>query len=245
MRQLLKDPRIQISFTLLLIFVSAVFYYHRPDYLKLLATAVGSAILFDFIFLKIRKVDLFIPVAALTSGLIISLLISPTLPFYESAVAAMSAMFFKNFIRFSRGHVFNPAGIGVFTAALLFNHNVSWWAVSFQQTVLFYLILLSPALISIVRLRRYKIIIPFLIVYSLTQIVNHQSSITNLTIDPTVLFFSIVMLPEPQTTPNKQHIQILFGTFVAFAGVIFSKFLSVDPLILSLMAGNLVFYRLK
>lgn len=240
MKQLPRDPRIQISFTLLLIFISAVFFYHRPDYLKLLATAVGSAILFDFIFLKIRKVDLFIPAAALTSGLIISLLISPTLPFYEPVIAAMSAMFFKNFIRFSKGHVFNPAGIGVFTAALLFNHNVSWWAVSFQQTVLFYLILLSPALISIIRLRRYKIIIPFLIIYSLTQVVNHQSSI-----DPTVLFFSIVMLPEPQTTPNKQHIQILFGTFVAFVGVIFSKFLSVDPLILSLMAGNLVFYRLK
>ncbi len=243
----LKDPRTQLSWLLILIFLSATFFYKDISLLKNLVIATSSAVIFDFLFLKLRKVELFPPAAAITSGLIISLLISPTAPFYEIIVASGLAMLAKNFIRFSKGHIFNPAGIGILLSALILNHSVSWWAVSFQQTFPFLLILISPILVSIIRMRRHMITIPFIVVYFLLiSIINHKSLSISQLLDPTVLFFSLVMLPEPMTTPNKKTLQIIFGFFVALFAIISSKFFaSIDPLIFALLAGNLLFYRLK
>ena len=252
----LKDPRTQLSWLLILIFLSATFFYKDISLLKNLVIATSSAVIFDFLFWKLRKIEFFPPAAAITTGIIISLLMSPTLPFYELIIAAAIAMFFKNFIsgafklpfiRFSNRHVFNPAGVGVILTSFIFSHNVSWWAVSFQQTLPFYLILLSPALVSMVRMRRHMITISFIVVYFfLISIINHKSLIINQLLDPTVLFFSLVMLPEPMTTPNKKTLQIIFGFFIALFAIISSKFFtSIDPLIFALLAGNLIFYKIR
>lgn len=246
-RMNLKDPRTQLSWLLILIFLSATFFYKDIYLLKSLAVGVSFCIFFDFLFLKIRKIELFPPAAAITTGIILSILISPKLPAYELILAAAVAMFFKNFVKGSNRHIFNPAGAGVLASSIIFGHPVSWWAVSFQPlTSIFFLILLSPILISIVRMRRYAIILPFLISYPIfLQIINHKSLIINQLFDPTVIFFSLVMLPEPQTTPNKKEVQIFFGIFVAVATILSSKFSSADPLILALLTGNFLFYKLK
>ncbi len=176
-----------------------------------------------------------------------SILISPKLPFYELLLASLVAIFSKNFIKGANRHVFNPAGIGALTSSFIFGNPVSWWASSFQPLIsLYFLLLLCPFLVSMVRLKRFPITIPFLLIYSLLIFLfNKVNPATGLT-DPTVVFFSLVMLPEPQTTPNRPVTQILFGSFVALASIGFSKFaLNVDPLILSLLTGNLLFYRLK
>lgn len=246
MKLLIKDPRIQLSATLLLIFISSFFFYHALDYFKLLATAVGSAIVFDLIFLKLRKIEFFPPTAAITSGLIISIIFSPALPLYELILASFFAMFSKNFIKGANRHIFNPAGFGVLASSIIFQNQVSWWGASFQPlNSIYFLVLLSPLLISLIRLRRFPITVSFLIIYSLLVfLMSKTNSLLSLT-DPTVLFFSLVMLPEPQTTPNKKQIQIFFGVFVAFMAIISSRLTSVDPLIFALLTGNFLFYKLK
>lgn len=247
MKLLIKDPRVQLSATLLLIFISSLFFYQTFNYLKILITAVGSTVVFDLLLLKLRKVEFFPPYAAITTGLIISSIFSPTLPLYQVLISAFLAMFSKNFIRGpfklllikgANRHVFNPAGFGVLASSLIFSHSVSWWAVSFQPiNSIFFLILLSPLLVSMLRLKRFMIAIPFLVIYFVLN--------RNTLLDPTVLFFSLVMLPEPQTTPNRKNIQLLFGIFVAVFAIISSKVLPTDPLIFALLTGNLIFYRLK
>ncbi len=253
MIKILGDPRFQLSFFLLLIFGSAILSLRDLSFAKGIIFAVPSAIIFDLIFLKIRRVEFFLPTAALTSGLIIALLIAPQNPWYEFVFASFLAVTSKNFLKFSNRHIFNPAGLGILASSVIFNHSVSWWAVSFQQSTFFYFILLSPVLVSIFRLRRYKIILPFLLFYFLfAYALNHSTNF----LDPTVLFFATVMLPEPQTTPNRHRLQLVFGIFVAIFAVLFSIalgylitfsnfFLRLDALIFSLLAGNLIFYRLK
>lgn len=243
----LKDPRTQLSYLLILIFSSAVFYYKDILLFKNLFIAVLSTVIFDFLFWKLRKIEFFPPAAAITTGAILSLLMSPKLPIYEIILASFLAILSKNFIKGSNRHIFNPAGFGALLSSIIFKYPVSWWAVSFQPlNSIFFLILLSPLLISVVRLKRFMIIIPFFLSYFLfVQIINHQSSIINLITDPTVLFFSLVMLPEPMTTPNEHKRQIFFGILVAILAVFSSKFSPIDPLILALLTGNLLFYRLK
>lgn len=206
--------------------------------------AVLTAVVSDILLLKLRKIKLFLPSAALVSGLIIGLLSAPTLSWYQIVVASMLAMVGKNFLRFDSRHIFNPAAFGLILTALLFQTPVSWWGVSFQKleldliSLFFFLILLFPGLVSVVAMARYKILLGFFALYLMKSTL----------FDPTVLFFSLVMLPEPMTSPHKPIPQLLFGASVAIVAILLSLShtdLSLDPLLTGLLVGNLLFFRFR
>ena len=252
---LLRTPKTQIGFLLTLIFITAFFNNPSSKVILIFALSVGSTLLFDLLFLKIRGVKPFFPSAALVSGSIIGLLTSPLANWYIPIVIAALAMFSKNFLRFGNRHVFNPAALGLFAGAVILEIPVSWWAVSFQQFriqnpefIIYFLILLSPAFVSMVKMKRYRITLSFLITYAvLTQFLNLNSSILNLIPDPTTLFFSTVMLTEPMTSPNNYKKQVIFGAFVGFLALTMSlwNFMTIDPFIPALLIGNAVFFKFR
>jgi len=248
---------------LTLIFITA--FLNNPSQKALLVFMLSliSAVCADLLFVRLRGVKPFFPSGSLVTGSIIGLLTSPDLSWYVPIVISIIAMFSKNFIRLSNRHIFNPAGFGLLVGAIIFGYNISWWGVSFQrldihhlQSIIYFLILLSPALISVLRMRRYRIILSFLITYTfINAVLDPKFTILNSFFDPTILFFSLVMLPEPMTTPNNHKRQVIFGIFVALVSIFSSypisnfKFqisnLSVDPLIFALLLGNLVFFRFR
>ena len=254
---LLNQSKVQLSLSLLLIYLLNLFTNFSTNALMSAFLAISAAILSDFIFLKLRKVKLFFPSAAITTGLIIGLLTDPNLPFYLPVLASVFAMFSKNFIRMGR-HIFNPASFGLLLTSVFLGASISWWGVAWQildfskfQTLIPFLILLSPAFVSIFRMSRFRIILSFLFIYLLGQSIFFKSLNIQTILDPTLVFFSIVMLPEPMTTPNNHLRQILFGGAVGFLVVLLSIFLlpiinlSIDPLIISLLLGNLLFFKLR
>lgn len=262
---LFKTPKTQLGIFLTAIFITAFLNSPLQKVLVVFLLSIISTVTSDFLFVRLRNIQPFFPSAALVTGSIVGLLAAPNLAWYVPVIVGIIAMFSKNFIRFSNRHVFNPAAFGLLAGSIIFNQSISWWAVSFQQffprsgislhEIIPFLILLSPALISIIRMKRYRITLSFLAIYILlNQFLNPKSSILNLATDPTVLFFSIVMLAEPLTSPNNHSKQILFGIFVAFLSIfvsfpIINSQLSalslVDPLVFSLLLGNLVFFKLR
>lgn len=193
-----------------------------------LVAAIGS----DFLFLKLRGKPLFFPSAAIVSGIIIALLISPNSPWYQILLPGLLAMFSKNFLHVSERHIFNPAAFGLLVSGIILRQNISWWGVSWQQLSihpLAFIILLTPFLVSALRMRRYFIQLAFLFV-----IVLFKAS----PLDPTLLFFAAVMLPEPMTTPSKPPTQLAFGTVVALLSLIPY---SPDPLLVALLISNALF----
>ncbi|MDO8460839.1 MAG: RnfABCDGE type electron transport complex subunit D [bacterium] len=256
MKTLLYSSKIQISIFLLLIFISTFFYTSYSSQFLVFLTVLFGAIVSDLIFAKIRKIEYFFPSAAIVSALIITLLVSPQIELYKAAAISVLAMFFKNFLRVSNRNIFNPAALGLLMGAVIFNEGVTWWGVSWQNFQLstfnfqlFFLILLSPLLISIIRMKRYAITLSFLLTYGvLFSILNTKHIILNTFFDPTVLFFSLVMLPEPMTSPNNHTKQILFGAFVALLSFIISLPLFSfvpDVFIVALLVGNMVFFKLR
>lgn len=247
MYSLIKTPKIQLTFTLLAIALSALIYQFSFPKLSVLVIAPVSTILADLIFVKLRGLNFIFPSAALISGLIIGLLINPTSSWYEVVAVAILAIFIKDFLRIANRHIFNPAGLGLLVGAILFQRPISWWGVSFSPL----LILLSPALVSALNMRRWRIIFSFLTTYSvsvsLTTGLTIQALITNL-LDPPVLFFALVMAPEPITTPHNHTRQIIFGSLVGLVAVLFSLPISTflpDPLIAALLLGNILFFYRK
>lgn len=251
MRIPLTVPKVQMALALLLIYF--VTFFHLPNITSLvsLILAVSLTVGFDYLFLKIRKIEPFLLSAAIVSGIIIGLLFDPGLPVYELVTVCFLAIVSKNFIRISGKHVFNPAGFGLFLGGAIFGYSVSWWAVSFQQlqinnlsSIFYFLVLISPAYVSFYRMRRYLITLPFLFVYVLSLAIFRQSinlnSIFSLLLDPTVLFFSLVMLPEPMTSPQRRSLQVGYGVLVAILSSLISF---VDPLIGGMLLGNLIFFK--
>lgn len=257
MLRLLKTPKIQLALALFLIFITALI--RQPSFSLLFRFLIGivMVISIDIAFLKFRKIESFFPSAGIVSALIIILLLAPNLSLVELTLTLLLAMFAKHFIRVDKKHIFNPAAFGLFLGGLIFGNAVSWWATSFQQLainnyqLLFsFLILILPGYISCIKMRRSKIVASFLLTYGFFSYFLTK----NITIlDPTVLFFSLVMLPEPITTPNKPKTQVIFGIFVAVVSILISlpasnfqlltSRLIPDPLIAALLVGNIIFFK--
>lgn len=204
----------------------------------------------DFTFVLLRQIKPFPLSGAVVTGLIIGLLTSPNLPWHIPVLAALAAMVYKNFLRFSGKHIFNPAASGLLTASLIFQQPISWWAVSFQQftplnllSLIAFLALLTPGWISIKIMRRGLTVVSFLFVYLIFSLIRSFTLKLNLLLDPTTIFFSLVMLPEPMTTPSLRREQIVFGLLVGLAASLLP--LPGDPLIFALLLANLGYFVYK
>ena len=249
---LLNIPKVQLSILLFLIYLSALKVYPNITSIYLITVSLTFCILSDLLFTYIKKRKLFVPLSAIATGLIIALIVDLNAKWYELAVICALAMASKNFLRPSGGHIFNPAGFGLLFGGLIFVLPVSWWGVSFQNFSATggpafgwqFLILISPILVSAYRMRRFVSITAFLLTYILLS----GSFISFL--DPTVLFFSLVMLPEPMTSPVDYKRQAMYGVLVAVlsylmsANSVIAGFLP-DVLIPALLLGNLVFFKFR
>ncbi|MBI3620429.1 RnfABCDGE type electron transport complex subunit D [Candidatus Roizmanbacteria bacterium] len=247
-----RIPKMQMAGFLALIALSAAIFSHSISALTVFILSIGSVLFFEYCFLRIRRVKPFLLSASIVTGLIIGLLTSPFLPWYVVIIAALIAVFSKQFIRLNKQHIFNPAAFGLFSAGLLFHYDISWWAVSFQSwpphnffLAVCILILILPGYVSGVYLRRYGSILAFLIVYIFLKYkLTHQATVVGL-YDPTVIFFSLVMLPEPMTTPRKLNRQPLFGSVVALISFLpLMKWLP-DPLLTALLFANGLFFKFR
>ncbi len=258
--QKLKLPKVQLSFALIAIYLSAFGQLPFEQYIRVLIVSCVSTILFDLLISYVRIRKLFIPHATMATGMIIAILVDPTLAWYKISSIAFISIAIKNFIRINNKHIFNPAVIGLLLGGYIFGAPVAWWGTSFQysgnlniQTLILYIILLSPLYISVYRMRRHFTIVAFFITYILLTLATSGSFSPNVflttLLNPTIIFFSIVMLPEPITSPFSRNKQLLFGTSVAFLNFIFaSNFIAEnifipDPPLASLLIANLIFFR--
>lgn len=247
LKTLFRTPKIQLAIVLFFIYVTAIWNSHSFYPLVSLGVSLLFTVFFDLLFLKIRKINIFLPSAAIVSGFIIALLTPPTAPVYEFMLIAGLTMLSKHFLHFHGRHIFNPAGFGLFFTSLLFNQNVSWWAVSWEQfsfiNVHFFLILLSPFLISALRMKKYYMQLSFFATLIAMRLLLHFELSISTLLDPTLLFFATVMLPEPITTPQAKTRQIFFGMCVALISLsdILFRLSIPDMLIFSLLINNLLF----
>lgn len=243
----IRSPKIQTAILLVLIASSAILFEKRLLPLQTILLAVLVAVAADIALIKLRGLKPFLPTAAIVSGLIIGLLSAPALSWYYPAFASTVAIASKNFLRFGRRHIFNPAALGLFSTGLFFNNPISWWGTSFQilspnpVSFLLFLIILFPGYVSMFRLRRYRVLLGFFAVHVLLM-----GNLRPL-LDPTTLFFALVILPEPMTSPNNPLRQFLFGTIVA-AVTALTGFMhlgaALDPLISGLLIANLLFHSI-
>src|SRR3989344_3484472 len=193
----------------------------------------------NYLFSKLFKTKINFESASITA-LILTLIVGPS-NFFNSiqilTFIALTAMLSKYVLTLRKKHVFNPAAIGVFLSAVIFNTGASWWIGSIF-TLPFILI---GGFLILVKIKRLEIVLSFLTVFLVGLILDQNFSIRPL-LDSPIWFFVFVMLIEPLTSPLTRRSQIIFGGFTAILYFVLPRLIPSYPygLETSLLIANLL-----
>jgi ferredoxin-NADP reductase len=176
----------------------------------------------------------------LITGAILALILTPPASLRDFAVlaaAGIGAMAVKYVITFHKSHLFNPAAAGAFIAGEAFHKYASWWVGN--KFVL--PVLIIGGVLVLRKMKRFSLVGIFLAVYIIYLIVSTKSGgglhflWLEITATP-VLFFAVVMLIEPLTSPSEKNTYLPYGVLV---GVLYSVTkLKISPEE-ALLLGNL------
>lgn len=186
------------------------------------------------------------PDAAIATGLFITVLLPPTVILAEAAVVCGAAIALRHAIRFRGRPVWNPAILGVVLGTLLFGMSPAWWVSlgAYGEPLL-----VAVGLLVLVRSRiGWRLPATFFAIYPLFSVLEHvlfgaalSSRVLLLTfVDPSALFFGLLMVPEPRTAPARTAAQPLYSAFVALGSVFLSLVLPAIGFFLSLLGSNLI-----
>ena len=208
--------------------------------LPILATvAFGTVLELGVWYFEKRPLE--IPLSAIVSSTIISIVLTPSFStIHFSLLAVAIALLSKHFIKMGFAHIFNPANFGALVVSLLQPLVQSWWATS--NPILTAIL----GLVVVYRIKGWRITIPFLLLTLLLACLQLVFS-TGLNLDflvasvfsGTVLFFAAIMLVEPMTTPSQPNAKIAFGVTAAVLSFAFSFVLPQVSFLASLAISNL------
>lgn len=245
----MRDTRLHVGFTLFLVWGLAIWYHHADANLVRIISypllSIATIGILDLLLTWLRYRKFYLPTAAIVSGFLIGLILAPTEPVYAILTAATLAALSKQFIAAGiRRHIFNPAAFGIMGVSLIFGPTVAWWGVAWGW---YPILIFVPLMTRILwKLKRLLLPVGFLLVYLiyLFSASSFDSALRTL-VDPTVLFFAMVMLPEPITSPTGGYFKYGFGALVAIAAIIFSDFGKLPEIFLpALLFSNLVTFCL-
>jgi ferredoxin-NADP reductase len=222
-----------------------------------LAMVVSAAVLGGVSFLTHRLFTLVFRVRAHTPSSVITaqllfFLLTPSLTpvgIGALALAAFLAVASKYLLAIRRRHVFNPAAVGAFSAALIGGaFGAFWYPVWWVGTPWLLPFVAIAGFLVLFRTRRMTIALTAIavgLVAGVAQyVINGASALDALSIvalSSPLVFFAAFMVSEPLTLPPRRWQQIAYAAFVALlAQVTFSFGPLYNSPELALLVGNLL-----
>lgn len=264
MRMLLKTPKVQIITILSLLYIVVASIITIPTALYLLITCVGFCVLLDVVFTYARRRKYFTkPFAAVVTGLILTLIIDPAALWYQILIICGAAIGIKNFVRFGNRHILNPAASGLLIGWVFFGLNPSWWGATLYRgdnalvpNILIYLLLAGITYVSCYKIGRYVTVGSYILIYSILFLFVTSSysvdAFVQTIVSPGMLFYALLMLPEPMTSPVSKMRQLYYGVIVAVLNAVFLYITFTteianfpDGSLLALLIGNILFFKLR
>lgn len=266
MTKTLFIPKIQISLLLFLLFIIVAPRIGIVLALYLLTACLFFTVGSDLLFAFIRRKTIFKePYAAIVTGLILTLIIDTSTVWYQMLLICLSAMVIKNFLRIGGRHVLNPAASGLLVGYILFGLNPSWWGPTFYLggltnplNIAIFVVVLAFGLVSVRRMKRVGVVASFMFSSLVFAFLNSFkfsiSLLTSVFLSPGVWFYSLVMLPEPMTSPVNMGRQVMYGVFVALVTFLLVQFVLPleflagnfpDVTLVALLLGNIVFFKFR
>ncbi|MDP4501834.1 RnfABCDGE type electron transport complex subunit D [Nonomuraea turcica] len=221
------------------------------------ALAAGTAAGIEMMITAARRRRLRIPDGAVGTGVILGMILDPSLPLPAVAALAGAAVVIKHLVRIGRGHVFNPAALALVAAGLFGVEAQSWWGVAAAPAYVMVPLVVITGLFIADRVNRLPMVGAFLGAYYLLLILAYLLLALAYTMfaaftgmagrvsvvydEPFVnasLFAGFIMLTDPPTSPGRHADQYIYGVIAAAAGVVGVVLGQAYSLPLGLLAAN-------
>lgn len=210
--------------------------------------AVATSVVVDMLYCKItnRKSS---RDGTVITGIIISLILSITTPWFYVVGTAVMAILSKHIFVYKKKPIFNPAAFGLLLSIFIFQTEQSWWGAFGDLRSWLVIFLIIGGYIVTDRVNKFPQVFAFLgtfIAILFLMGIFHIGDAGDAFRQPFInaaVFFALFMLTDPPTSPAKYKNQILFGLVSAVSAVIvYGIFGGLTYLFIGLLIGNLYSY---
>jgi Na+-translocating ferredoxin:NAD+ oxidoreductase RnfD subunit len=191
-----------------------------------MGAAVLAAGIVDLLILRWRKGAWEYPSGAVLTAMIVAMVMRAQEPWLVPVVTSVVAVLSKYVIRTHQANVFNPAALALVLMVYLMPHGQSWWGALPDVSPLWLrAVLLAGGFYITSRVNKLPVVLTFLAVYfclfSATAFLGDARHVAEIFRSPdidAVLYFTLVILTDPPTSPAKYRGQWVFGSIAAVAG---------------------------
>ena len=211
-----------------------------------LLSAVAAAGLTDALILRMKRRAWEFPSGAVLTALIVAMVLRAQEPWYVTATTALVAILSKYLFRSRAANVFNPAALAIVATFYVFHTGQSWWGALPEVAPVEQLALLTGGIFIANRVNKMPLVLAFLGTYFLlftgTSFLSDPKGVSEIFRAPdlqAVLYFALIILTDPPTSPVKYPDQIVCGAIVAVAGyAVFEWLGAVHYLLTGVLVGN-------
>ncbi len=213
-----------------------------------MGAAVLAAGIVDLVVLRLRKGEWEYPSGAVLTAMIVAMVMRAQEPMIVPVVTSVVAVLSKYVLRTRQANVFNPAALALVLMSYLMPHGQSWWgALSEVSPVWLRAALLVGGLYLTSRVNKLPLVLSFLGAYfclfTATAFLGDPRHVAEIFRSPdleALLYFTLIILTDPPTSPAKYQGQWAFGIIAAAASyAVFMVFGSVYFLLAGVLVANI------
>jgi enediyne biosynthesis protein E5 len=212
-----------------------------------MGSAALSAGIVDLIILRLRKHVWQFPSGAVLTAMIVTMVVRAQEPWYIPAAMSVVAVISKYLIRTRSANVFNPVAFALVAVTYVLPTAQSWWGALPQVSPVWLRAALLVGGIYIAdRVNKMPLVLSFLgayfLIFTLSAYLGDPRRVAEIFRSPdieAVLYFALIILTDPPTSPAKYRDQWICGILVAaMSYAIFETFGVVYYLLAGALAGN-------
>lgn len=213
-----------------------------------MGAAVLAAGIVDLVILRVRKGHFEYPSGAVLTAMIVSMVMRAQEPWILPVITSVVAVLSKYVLRTRQANVFNPAALALVLMFYLMPHGQSWWGALPDVTPLWLRAsLLAGGFYLANRVNKLPLVLVFLAAYfclfTATAFLGDSRHVAEIFRSPdidAVVYFALVILTDPPTSPAKYSGQWIFGVIAAaVAYAVFMVFGVAYFLLAGVLAGNI------
>ncbi|HEV2702391.1 MAG TPA: hypothetical protein VGV09_12205 [Steroidobacteraceae bacterium] len=237
---------------LLIIFLLSLTAIAAPgEGIRAIALNMGSAVLIagilDLVILKLRGGGWHFPSGAVLTAMIVTMVVHAQEHWYVPTVMSAVAVISKYVIRTRLANVFNPAAFALVAVMYVSPTAQSWWGALPQVSPWWLRAVLVVGGVYIAdRVNKMPLVLSFLgayfLIFTAAAYLGDPRHIAEIFRSPdveAVLYFALIILTDPPTSPAKYKDQWICGVLVAAVSyAVFELFGAVYFLLAGALAGN-------